>query len=168
MMSSFTCIIKLLLLNRYLQHKLQFVFHFSLIILLFIFIMGSGILPHILLGSSSLQDQSVTEKQPSNPVLVAAITQNLLTIIAFLIGTASFVLGLSIQNASRLTTAMNRYFRTMILTLLIPSIVIISYGVVIVAYSVDPGDEHYLLLLFALYVPSGAILFLLTRIHSTK
>jgi hypothetical protein len=96
MMSSFTCIIKLLLLNRYLQHKLQFVFHFSLIILLFIFIMGSGILPHILLGSSSLQDQSVTEKQPSNPVLVAAITQNLLTIIAFLIGTASFVLGLSI------------------------------------------------------------------------
>jgi hypothetical protein len=63
---------------------------------------------------------------------------------------------------------MNRYFRTMILALLIPSIVIISYGVVIVAYSVDSGDEHYLLLLFTLYVPSGAILFLLTRIYSTK
>jgi hypothetical protein len=58
--------------------------------------MGSEVLSYVLLGSSSLQDQSVTEKQPSNPVLVAAITQNLLTIVAFLIGTASFVLGLSI------------------------------------------------------------------------
>jgi hypothetical protein len=58
--------------------------------------LGSEVLSYVLLGSSSLQDQSVTEKQPSNPVLVAAITQNLLTIVAFLIGTASFVLGLSI------------------------------------------------------------------------
>lgn len=173
MMFSFICTIKLLLSSRYLHHGIQSDFQFALLLLLFTMVMGNGVFPHILLGTSSSSENRTVEDQQqkqeiSNPALVTSITQNLLTVVSFLIGTASFILGLSIQNASRLTTTMNKYFRTMILALVIPSIVIISYGVIIVAYSVDPGDEHYLLLLFALYVPSGAILFLLTKIHSTS
>jgi hypothetical protein len=43
-----------------------------------------------------------------------------------------------------------------------------EYGIIITAFTLDPGDEHYLLLLFALYVPSGVILFLLGKLHSIK
>ena len=98
------------------------------------------------------------EQEYSNPALVTGITQNLLTVVSFLVGTTSFVLGLTIQNASRLTPTMNSYFKTMILALLIPAIIIITYGVFVTAATLDPGDEHYLLLLFALYVPSGFML----------
>lgn len=132
------------------------------------------VFPFYLLATPSLQNQSVDEQQDqldqekSKPALVTGITQNLLTVVSFLVGTTSFVLGLTIQNASRLTATMNSYFRTMILALLIPAIIIITYGVIITASTLDPGDEHYLLLLFALYVPSGAILFLLRKLHSIK
>lgn len=132
------------------------------------------VFPVYLLATPSLQNQSVDEHQDqldqekSKPALVTGITQNLLTVVSFLVGTTSFVLGLTIQNASRLTATMNSYFRTMILALLIPAIIIITYGIIITASTLDPGDEHYLMLLFALYVPSGAILFLLRKLHSTK
>jgi|ERR671918_664596 hypothetical protein len=108
------------------------------------------------------------EQEYSNPALVTGITQNLLTVVSFLVGTTSFVLGLTIQNASRLTPTMNSYFKTMILALLIPAIIIITYGVFVTAATLDPGDEHYLLLLFALYVPSGTILFILRKLHAIK
>ena len=118
-------------------------------------------------GTPSKQDQSVDQLdlKPSSPALITGITQNLLTVVSFLVGTTSFVLGLTIQNAPRLTSTMKSYFRTMILALLVPAIVIITYGIIVTAYAIDPGDEHYLLLLFALYVPSGAILFLLRKLH---
>jgi hypothetical protein len=125
------------------------------------------------LATPSLQNQSLDEQRDqldqdsSKPALVTGITQNLLTVVSFLVGTTSFVLGLTIQNASKMTATMHSYFRTMILALLVPAIVIITYGVIVTAYTLDPGDEHYLLLLFALYVPSGAILFLLRKLHST-
>ena len=61
---------------------------------------------------------------------------------------------------------MNRYFRILILATVIPSIVIIVYGIAIVGSALGPGDEHCLLLLFLLFVPTGAILFLLSRIHN--
>ena len=146
-----------------------FGFFFSAIVLEIVLVF-----PVYLLATPSLQNQSVDEYQAqldqekSKPALVTGITQNLLTVVSFLVGTTSFVLGLTIQNASRLTATMNSYFRTMILALLIPAIIIITYGVIITASTLDPGDEHYLLLLFALYVPSGAILFLLRKLHSTK
>ena len=60
------------------------------------------------------------------------------------------------------------YFGTMIFALLIPAIVIITYGVIVTGSTLDPGDEHYLLLVFALYVPSGAILFIIRKLHSIK
>ena len=132
------------------------------------------VFPVYLLATPSLKNQSVVDEhqdqldQEKSKPLVTGITQNLLTVVSFLVGTTSFVLGLTIQNASRLTATMNSYFRTMILALLIPAIIIITYGIIITAFTLDPGDEHYLMLLFALYVPSGAILFLLGKLHSTK
>lgn len=102
------------------------------------------------------------------PLTIApSITQNLLTIVAFLLGTSSFILGLSIQNSTRLTSTMSRYFRILILAMVIPSLVIIVYGIVLVEITLDADDVHYLLLLFALFVPAGAILFLLHKLHST-
>ncbi len=110
----------------------------------------------------------VTPNNNSNAVAIAtSVTQNLLTIVAFLLGTSSFIMGLSIQNSSRLTSTMNRYFRILILAMVIPSIVIIIYGIVLVGSALDLGDVHYLLLLFALFVPAGAILFLLSKLRTS-
>lgn len=85
--------------------------------------------------------------------IATSATQNFLTVVSFLIGTSSFILGLSIQNASKLTATMNRYFRILILAMVIPSIVIILYGIGVVGSTLGPGDEHYLLLLFLLLYP---------------
>ena len=97
--------------------------------------------------------------------VATSATQNFLTVVSFLTGTASFILGLSISNASKLSATMNRYFRILILAMVIPAIVIIVYGIAVVGSALGPGDGHYLLLLFLLFVPTGAILFLLTRIY---
>jgi hypothetical protein len=66
-----------------------------------------------------------------------------------------------------MTDTMNRYFRILILAMVLPSVVIIIYGIVIVGYTLDPEDVHYLLLLITLFVPAGAILFLLSRLHAS-
>lgn len=62
---------------------------------------------------------------------------------------------------------MNRYFRILILAMVLPSVVIVIYGIILVGSTLDPGDFHYLLLLFSLFVPAGAILFLLSRIYAS-
>ena len=111
---------------------------------------------------------AVTADTVSSATTIAtSVTQNLLTVVALLLGTSSFILGLSIQNSSRLTSTMNRYFRILILAMVVPSVVIIIYGIVLVGSTLDPGDVHYLLLLFSLFVPAGAILFLLSRLHTS-
>ena len=68
-------------------------------------------------------------------VLIPAITQNILTIVSFLIGTSSFVLGLRIQHISRSSSSssplwkiMNKYFDMLILALVIPAIILIIFG----------------------------------------
>jgi hypothetical protein len=111
---------------------------------------------------------AVATNSVSNATSIAtSVTQNLLTVVALLLGTSSFILGLSIQNSSRLTSTMNKYFRVLILAMVLPSVVIIIYGIVLVGSTLDAGDVHYLLLLFSLFVPAGAILFLLSRLHTS-
>jgi hypothetical protein len=102
-----------------------------------------------------------------NATIATSVTQNLLTVVALLLGTSSFILGLSIQNSSKLTSTMNKYFRILILAMVFPSLVIIIYGIVLVGSTLDPGDVHYLLLLASLFVPAGAILYLLSRLHTS-
>ena len=105
-------------------------------------------------------------------VLIPAITQNILTIVSFLIGTSSFVLGLRIQHLLRSSSSssplwkiMNKYFDMLILALVIPAIVLIIFGIMILGNQMDPGDLAYLLLLFVLFIPAGAVLFLVSRLR---
>ena len=104
--------------------------------------------------------------QSTNTTLITSITQNLLTVVAFLLGTSSFILGLNIQNVSRLTNVMNNYLKILILALVFPAIFIILYGIALIGNTIEPGDIHYLIILLSLFVPSGAILFLLSKIKS--
>ena len=123
------------------------------------------------LFTSLVAESSLTEtKIPI--VLIPAITQNILTIVSFLIGTSSFVLGLRIQHISRSSSSssplwkiMNKYFDMLILALAIPSIIIIIFGIILVGNKLDPGDFAYLLLLFALFIPAGVVLFLVKKLH---
>jgi hypothetical protein len=50
---------------------------------------------------------------------------------------------------------MNKYFEFLLMALVNPSMAIIVYGIIIVGVS-DPGEAAYLLLLFALFIPTGA------------
>ena len=104
--------------------------------------------------------------QSTNTTLITSITQNLLTVVAFLLGTSSFILGLNIQNVSRLTNVMNNYLKILILALVFPAIFINIYGIALIGITIEQGDIHYLIILFSLFVPSGAILFLLSKIKS--
>jgi nitrogen fixation/metabolism regulation signal transduction histidine kinase len=104
--------------------------------------------------------------------LIPGLTQNVLTIVSLLIGTSSFILGLRIQNLARSTSSsssssilMNKYFDLLILALVIPSVIIIIFGIILVGYKLDPGDFAYLLLLFALFIPAGVVLFLVKKLH---
>jgi len=110
------------------------------------------------------------QKQYTNtPItLIPGLTQNVLTIVSLLIGTSSFILGLRIQNLARSTSSsiiMNKYFDMLILALAIPSIIIIIFGIILVGNKLDPGDFAYLLLLFALFIPAGVVLFLVKKLH---
>ena len=97
--------------------------------------------------------------------IVTPIIQNLLTVVSFLLGTASFILGLYIQNFTKLTEIMNKYFKILIFALVFPSIFIIIYGIILAGINIAPGDIHYLIILSILFVPASVILFLVSKLH---
>lgn len=102
----------------------------------------------------------------NNVTIVTSVIQNLLTVVSFLLGTSSFILGLNIQNITKLSIQMNNYFKILILTLVSPAIFIIIYGIFLVGTTIEANDIHYLIILISLFVPSGAILFLLSKLKS--
>lgn len=115
-------------------------------------------------------------------VLIPAITGNILAIVSFLLGTSSFILGLKIQSAAKATTestptstpstpsalsalTMHKYFDLLILALVIPSVAINIFGILLVGSHLYLQDAPYLLVLLALFIPAGAILFLLKKLR---
>jgi hypothetical protein len=111
-------------------------------------------------------------------VFIPAVTGNILAVVSFLIGTSSFILGLRIQSAARTTTtgsssssstlpssAMHKYFELLILALVIPAIGLNTYGILILASHLYPSDSPYLSLLYVLFIPAGAILFLVSKLR---
>ena len=129
--------------------------------------------------------QQSQQQQTSQGVPIAIIpglTGNILAIVSFLIGTSSFILGLRIQNAARTATGsssssssipstlplsmMNKYLDLLILALVIPSVVIIIYGILLIGSHLYPGDAPYLLLLYVLFIPAGAVLVLVRKLKS--
>jgi hypothetical protein len=114
--------------------------------------------------------------------IVPGLTSNILTGVSFLIGTSSFILGLRIQSASKTitpidnrvqtgrptlspSTTITRYYELLILALVFPAIVINIYGILAVASHLYLEDPPYLILLFVLFIPIGAILFLVKKLH---
>jgi len=126
-------------------------------------------------GAQQSQPQAQQTTLGAPVVLIPAITQNILTIVSFLIGTASFILGLKIQSAARATSSttsilpssiINRYFDLLILALVVPSIAINIFGILVVGSHLYPApDIAYLVLLFALFIPAGVILFLVRKLR---
>ncbi len=122
------------------------------------------------------QQQQPQTTQGLPIVIVPAITGNILAVVSFLIGTSSFILGLRIQSAARTTTTgsssatlpspvMHKYFEILILALVIPSIGLNTYGILLVGSHLYIPDAPYLSLLFALFIPAGAILFLVIKLR---
>jgi len=123
--------------------------------------------------SAQKQNQTVQFTRLGVPIaVVPGLTGNVLTVVSFLIGTSSFLVGLRIQNATRTATtppsSLTGYFELLILALVIPAIIINIYGILLVGGHLDPSDSPYLILIYALFIPAGAILFLLVKLHSLR
>jgi len=148
-------------------------------VLIIVTLAAAEILASTLQAATAQQQQPQPQTAQGLPiVLVPAIIGNILAVVSFLIGTSSFILGLRIQNAARTTTTastppssmlpsslMNKYFALLILALIIPSIIINMYGILLVGSHLYLPDAPYLSLLFALFIPAGAILFLVKKLH---
>ena len=131
------------------------------------------------IAKAQLETQSQT-RMGAPLAIVPGLTGNILTAVSFLVGTSSFVLGLRIQSASktaavidqgapttRLTSpsVITKYYEILIVALVAPSIVINIYGILVVSSHLYLEDTPYLLLLFALFIPIGTILFLVKKLH---
>lgn len=142
-----------------------------------IVLLVAAILASTLQAATAQQQPQPQTAQGLPIVIVPAIIGNILAVVSFLIGTSSFILGLRIQSAARTTTtgstsaaalpssAMHKYFELLILALVIPSIGINAYGILLVGSHLYLPDAPYLSLLFALFIPAGAILFLVRKLH---
>jgi hypothetical protein len=161
--------------------------------LLIIVLLATAILAGTLQAATAQQQPQPQTAQGLPVVIVPAITGNILAVVSFLIGTSSFILGLRIQSAAKTTptttatagstsssssqqpsasstttlplSTMHKYFEVLILALVIPSIVLNAYGIVLVASQLYLPDAPYLSLLLALFIPAGAILFLVRKLR---
>lgn len=149
-------------------------------VLIIVLLAVAAILASTLQAATAQQQQPQPQTAQGLPiVIVPAIIGNILAVVSFLIGTSSFILGLRIQSAARTTTTgstssssatlpssmMHKYFELLILALVIPSIGINAYGILLVGSHLYLLDAPYLSLLFALFIPAGAILFLVKKLH---
>src|ERR687886_2195755 len=150
-------------------------------VLIIVLLAAASILTSTLQAARAQQQQPQPQTAQGLPiVIVPAIIGNILAVVSFLIGTSSFILGLRIQSAARTTTTtgstssssatlpssvMHKYFELLILALVIPSIGINAYGILLVGSHLYLPDAPYLSLLFALFIPAGAILFLVKKLH---
>jgi hypothetical protein len=146
-------------------------------------------LSSIRIGDSNAQQQTSLGEPV---VIVPGVMDNLLTLVTFLFLACFFILGLRIQSAEKTTTTgstsqsssptspslIDKYFLLLILVSLIPALIAIIYGIILIGMYVSgtintPSGKHaymegnysYLLLLFIFFVPAGAVLFLVKKLH---
>src|SRR5215831_8557041 len=146
------------------------------------------------LSSICINDSNaVTEQHQTSRgepvVIVPGLMDNVLTLVSFLFLGCFFVLGLRIQSAERTRTGstsqsssssslIDKYFLLLILVSLIPAIIVIIYGIVLIGVylygtintpsgtsAYMQGNVSYLLLLFVFFIPIGAVLFLVKKLH---
>ena len=121
--------------------------------------------------SAQQQNHTVQFTRIGAPLaIIPGITGNVLTVVSFLIGTSSFIMGLRIQNVAKTSpsSSITKYFEILILALAVPAIIINIYGIFLLGPHLYTSDLDYLVLVYALFIPSGAILFLLVKLHSLK
>jgi hypothetical protein len=150
------------------------------VILLLILSLYTGNNNAAMAEQQQIQQQHQQTSQGVPLALIPGLTGNILATVSFLIGTSSFILGLRIQSASRAvspsststttqsklpSSIINKYFDYLIFALAIPSIVINVYGILMVGSHLYPEDTPYLLLLFVLFIPISAILFLVKKLQ---
>ena len=171
------------LVIKLLASHLMNILFFSLLTFTFLLIFFSLLSLDIEYVSKAQQQLQQSQTRTGAPLaIVPGLTGNILTAVSFLIGTSSFILGLRIQSASKTAAAvdlgapMNRltpsslsiitkYYELLIVALIAPSIVINIYGILLVSSHLYVEDTPYLLLLFVLFIPIGAILFLVKKLH---
>jgi hypothetical protein len=128
------------------------------------------------------QQQQQRQQQTSRgtPIsLIPSLSGNTSGIVSFLIGTSSFILGLRIHSAvrtatgststpstARLDSILNKYFEILILALIIPAIFTNIFGILLVGSHLYPEDYPFLLYLFVLFIPAGAVLVLDRKLKS--
>jgi hypothetical protein len=139
-----------------------YIFYFSVIIAISLFAIAENELFNSVVFAQELMMTTNIDYG-----IITSLTDNLLTVVSFLIGTSSFVLGLRIQNLSKsgANSIINKYFSILILALIVPSVIITAYGIFVIGSSIEPGDIDYLMLLFSLFVPAGVILFLVGKLR---
>jgi hypothetical protein len=102
------------------------------------------------------QQQNQTTRLGVPIPIIPGITGNVLTVVSFLIGTSSFIVGLRIQSATKTATTPSlsiiKYFEILILALVIPAIIINIFGVLLVGGHLYPEDTPYLALVYALFL----------------
>lgn len=172
-------------ISRILQHRFTLLSFLLISNTLLLFISFLYVTDNNIAIAQQQQPQQQQTSQGAPLALIPGITGNILSAVSFLIGTSSFILGQRIQSASKnasstsnstTTTketqstspspsATNKYFDFLILALVIPSIIINVYGILMVGSHLYPEDMPYLLLLFILFIPMGAILFLLKKLR---
>src|ERR1051325_3113917 len=97
------------------------------------------------MDNNTVEAQTQQQTSQGAPVaLIPGLTGNILTVVSFLIGTSSFILGLRIQSASKTaavgdqvaqrsritsSSAITKYYELLIVALVAPSIVINVYGI---------------------------------------
>lgn len=127
------------------------------------------------------QQQLQLTKQGAPVAVIPGITGNVLSTVSFLIGTSSFILGLKIQNVVKTfksrdptkdTTIINypldkvnKYYEILILALVIPAIMTNIFGIMVVENHLYAEEKSYLLIFYVLFIPIGAILFLVKKLH---
>jgi heme/copper-type cytochrome/quinol oxidase subunit 2 len=116
----------------------------SILVLVFLFIENYTV-------DAQQQNQTAQSIRLGAPIaIVPGVTGNVLTVVSFLIGTSSFIMGLRIQNAAKSTTtsslSITKYFE--ILALVIPAIIINIFGILLVGSHLYPADSPYLVLVY--------------------
>jgi hypothetical protein len=99
-------------------------------------------------------------------ISVAEIINTFLTVIAFLVAVATFILGffMQLEFDNKLTDRMKKYHRILSLSLLIPSTIMISLGIYLITTTgYNQASIMYIMALTSVFVPIGVLLVLMTK-----
>jgi hypothetical protein len=91
-----------------------------------------------------------------------AVISSYITMMAFLVGLALVIFGLQLSRGERLTVSAIKYYRILILALILPVVGLFSYALITL------GETHsaYLGVLSLLMIPAGAVLVLMaSKLH---